>query len=137
MDLSESQARSLAERLFKDNGFTYPTPPSRGWMVGGTGTCIKRPYSEYCRDGADNELMFQRLVRDILRVASSIERGGYIGGWFEPNEGINDCIIYLEESDRFITKDRAIAVAKRRKEVAIYSLAEKRSVKLDELTGGK
>lgn len=137
MDLSESQARSLAERLFKDNGFTYPTPPNRGWMVGGTGTCIKRPYSEYCRDNADNELMFQRLVRDILRVASSIDRGGYLGGWFEQNGDSTDYIIYLEESERFVTKDRAIAVAKRRKEVAIYSLAEKRSIKLDELTGGK
>lgn len=132
MKLDQDISEKLAKQLFEDFGFTFPRPPHSGWMVGGAGDSLKKLYSAY-QPFTTNDALFTKVGKDIVAVAKNIGRTGYVGGWLEPDPNAQEYVIFLEESEHFITKDRAIQVAKQRGEKAIYSLKDKRAYKLEEL----
>ena len=121
-------AANLADKLMQDSGFTYPNPPRHGFMVGGAGRLLKVPYNE-AQFTADADIVKLRLT-DLIHSFDEPD-GGYLGGWINRENG--DAWLYIEESEHYVTRTRALQVATKRGELGIYALADKKTIKLEDM----
>jgi hypothetical protein len=114
--------RVLAEMLAEEGGFSIDKnglPPMDGFMVGVEGS----PELKIPNCPGINLAAFIKAYRDAWGQDAA-ERGLYIGGWFDENEGC----YYLDISERFENRVDAEIACKERGEIAYYDVEKECSV---------
>lgn len=91
--------------------------PTDGYMVGNGEVGMVFENMEQV-----NQLELAHWVDKFLKTTYN----GYFGGWIDPTSGK----VYFDSSDRFESLKLALYWAKRRKELAIYDIANKETINI-------